>query len=230
MRNLPITMVLVLLLVMGQLSVSGQKKGKLTSEEKGNLKDAKVMIYRYDAPPLRFMTPKDAVGNGLIAEVTKSDLADSQEKHRFYPAVLVQKNIDSLLRVQGLATNGELVEEAFEFHMPADLKDLSKYQDVDADYILEVIVPLMGWQASYSPTKWRTYWLNLSVEVRLIRKSDLTRIWKTNVGHGGLNDKQLKFHITEMEENGKEKIAQMLDIAALESSKKVIEDYIKAKK
>jgi hypothetical protein len=66
--------------------------------------------------------------------------------------------------------------------------------------------------------------------VRIIRKSDLTRIWKDNVGHGGLNDKQLKFHITELEENGKEKIANMLDIAALECSRKVIEDYAKAKK
>jgi len=123
-----------------------------------------------------------------------------------------------------------LVEEPFEFQMPADLKDLSKYSDVDTDYIIEIIVPLMGWQASYSPTKWRTYWLNLAVEVRIIRKSDLTRIWRVNVGHGGLNNKQLKFHITELEENGKEKIARMLDIAALEASNKVIEDYIKAKK
>ena len=222
----------MLTLLMGLVdhTAFAQKKGKLTPEVKEDLKNAKVMIVRYEAPPLRFMTPKDAVGSGLIAEVTKSDLADSQERHRFYPSKLVQENVDSLLRAQGIITNTELVEEAYEFHMPADLKDLSKYQDIEADYVVEIIVPLMGWQASYSPTKWRTYWLNLAVEARIIRTSDLTRIWKANVGHGGLKDKQLKFHITDLEEDGKQKIAHMLDIAAVESSKQVVEHYARAKK
>ncbi|GJM28035.1 MAG: hypothetical protein DHS20C17_06700 [Cyclobacteriaceae bacterium] len=213
-----------------QLPLSAQKKGKLTPTEKENIKTAKVRIVRYEAPPLNFMSPKDVAGEGLVARVTKSDLADSQEAHRFLPSKLVQENIDSLFRNEGLATNVEVMDEAFEFSMPADLKDLSKYADVEADYIVEVIVPLMGWQASYSPTKWRTYWLNLAVEVRIIRQEDLTRIWKTNVGHGGLKDKQLKFHITELEEDGRAKIAGMLDIAALESSKRVVESFVKAKK
>ena len=230
MRYFPVSVALILVIGLTNATALAQKKGKLTPETKEDLKNAKVMIVRYEAPPLRFMTPKDAVGSGLIADVTKSDLADSQERHRFYPSKLVQENVDSLLRAQGIITNTELVPDAFEFHMPADLKDLSKYEGIDADYVVEVIVPLMGWQASYSPTKWRTYWLNLAVEVRIIRTSDLTRVWKANVGHGGLNDKQLKFHITELEENGKEKIEHMLDIAAVESSKKVVEHYAKAKK
>ena len=212
------------------IGVHGQKKAKLTPAEKESIKTSKVMLVRYEAPPLNFMTPKDAVGEGLVAQVTQSDEADAHERHSFYPSKLVQQHIATLLEQEGLATNVVVKEQAYEFHMPAELKDLSKYQDVDADYIIEIIVPLMGWQASYNPVKWRTYWLNLAVETRIIRKDDLARVWKTNVGHGGLNDKQLKFHISELEENGKEKIAAMLEIAAKENGKKVVDKFLQAKK
>ncbi|MBT8185966.1 MAG: hypothetical protein KJN76_14070 [Eudoraea sp.] len=205
-------------------------KAKLTSEVKEDIKTAKVLLVRYEAPPLSFMTPKDAVGAGLIADLTQSDIAENRERHRFFPAEKVQKNLDSLFQSAGIITNIEVKEEASEFMMPAELKDVSKYANVDADYIVEVIVPLMGWRAAYGTTKWRTYSLNLGVEVRIIRKSDLARVWKTNVGHGGLQDKELKFHITELEENGKELIASKLDKIALECSKKLVAKYLKAKK
>lgn len=205
-------------------------KPKLTTEVKGEIKKAKVLLVRYEAPPLSFMTPKDAVGNGLIAELTQSDIADNRERHRFYPAKLVQKNLDSLLRANGIMTSIEVKDEAFEFMMPAELKDVSKYANVDADYIVEVIVPLMGWRAAYGPTKWRTYSLNLAVEVRIIRRKDLARVWKSNVGYGGLQDKEMKFHITELEDNGKELISNKLDKMALKASEKVIQKYINTKK
>lgn len=205
-------------------------KPKLTTEVKEEIKKAKVLLVRYEAPPLSFMTPKDAVGNGLIAELTQSDIADNRERHRFYPAKLVQKNLDSLLRANGIMTSIEVKDEAFEFMMPAELKDVSKYANVDADYIVEVIVPLMGWRAAYGPTKWRTYSLNLAVEVRIIRRKDLARVWKSNVGYGGLQDKEMKFHITELEDNGKELISNKLDKMALKASEKVIQKYINTKK
>lgn len=205
-------------------------KAKLTAETKEDLKTAKVLLVRYEAPPLGFMTPKDAVGEGLIADLTQSNIADNRERHRFYPAEKVQKNLYDLLQAEGVMTNIELKEEASEFMMPAELKDVSKYAEVDADYIIEVIVPLMGWRAAYGPTKWRTYSLNLAVEVRIIRKSDLARVWKTNVGYGGLQDKEMKFHITELEENGKELISSKLEKIAMEASKKVVAKYVKAKK
>ena len=205
-------------------------KPKLTTEVKEEIKKSKVLLVRYEAPPLSFMTPKDAVGNGLIAELTQSDIADNRERHRFYPAKLVQKNLDSLLRANGIMTSIEVKDEAFEFMMPAELKDVSKYANVDADYIVEVIVPLMGWRAAYGPTKWRTYSLNLAVEVRIIRRKDLARVWKSNVGYGGLQDKEMKFHITELEDNGKELISNKLDKMALKASEKVIQKYINTKK
>lgn len=222
--------IILLIFVCSISSLSAQKKGKLTAEEKENLKTSIVKLYRFEAPPLNIMTPKDAVGKGLISDLTKSDKAESQGRHRFYPNKLVQKNLDSLLKAEGVMTNLELIEEPYEFMMPAALKDLSRYNDTEADYIIELIVPLMAWQASYSPTKWRQYWLNLGVEVRIIRKSDLVRIWKTNVGHGGIKDERLKFHINDMEENGKEKISEMLNIAAMECAKKIVANYVAAKK
>lgn len=205
-------------------------KPKLTAEVKEEIKKTKVLLVRYEAPPLSFMTPKDAVGNGLIADLTQSGIADNRERHRFYPAKLVQRNLDSLLRANSIVSSIEVKEEASEFMMPSELKDLSKYADIDADYIVEVIVPLMGWRATYGATKWRTYNLNLAVEVRIIRRKDLARVWKTNVGYGGLEDKEMKFHITELEDNGKELISDKLDIMALKASEKVIQKYIKAKK
>lgn len=221
---------ILLLSICCVFSSAGQKKGKLTPDEKENLKTASVKLYRFEAPPLNIMTPKDAVGQGLIADLTKSEEAEAQGMHRFYPNKLVHGHLDSLLKAEGIMSNLEKVEEPFEFHMPAALKDLSRYDGTESDYIIELIVPLMTWQASYSPTKWRQYWLGLGVEVRVIRTSDMVRIWKTNVGYGGLNDKRLKFHINDLEENGKEKIQEMLEIAALECAKKVVANYVKAKK
>ena len=218
------------LLILLFLPTYGQKKAKLTSEEKENLKTAKVLLVRYEAPPLYVMTPKSVVGQGLMAKLTDSDVADKRERYRYYPNAIVHKNLDSLFRATNLMSNIEIIGEAQEFMMPSELKDLSKYKDVDADYIIEVIVPLMGWKASYAPIKWKIYHLNLGVELRIIRKSDLKRIWKTNVGYGGLVDKEMRFHISELENGGKEMIRTKLNKMAYESSKRVIEKYIKAKK
>lgn len=221
---------LFFILIMLAVPSYGQKKAKLTNVEKENLKEAKVLLVRYEAPPLYVMTPKSVVGQGLMAKLTQSDIADKREPHRYYPAVIVHRNLDSLFRAANLMMNIEFKKEASEFMMPSKLKDLSKYKDVDADYIIEVIVPLMGWKATYAPIKWKVYHLNLAVELRIIRKSDLKRIWKTNVGYGGLVDKEMRFHITDLEDGGKEMISTKLDKMALESSKRVIDKYIKAKK
>lgn len=231
MKNLLLFPVFLVLITIFNRPVSYETgKPKLSADVKEEIKKAKVLLVRYEAPPLSFMTPKDAVGNGLIAELTQSNTVDNRERHRFYPAKLVQKNLDSLLRVNGIMSTIEVKDEASEFMMPSELKDVSKYADVDADYIVEVIVPLMGWRAAYGTTKWRTYSLNLAVEVRIIRRKDLARVWKSNVGYGGLQDKEMKFHITELEDNGKELISDKLDKMALKASEKVIQKYIKAKK
>lgn len=208
----------------------GQKKAKLTSEEKENIKNSKVLVVRYEAPPLSFMTPKDAAGEGLIAKATQSDVVENRERFRYYPSARLQKKVDSLFRAEGLINKVELKDEAYEFMMPSKLKDLSRHKDVDADYIIEIIVPLMGWRATYGVTKWRTYHLNLGVEVRIIRKSDMALVWKNNAGYGGLVDKEMRFHITELEENGTELIDSKLDVMVLQSSKKLVENYVKAKK
>ncbi|WP_297707302.1 hypothetical protein [uncultured Eudoraea sp.] len=224
------TVFYILLVVLLTPGLNAQKKAKLTPETKEELKTARVLMVRYQAPPLYFMTPKDVVGEGLIADLTQSDIADNTELHRFYPEDRVQENLSELFKSNGLMTNVEVKEEASEFMMPAELKEVSKYANVDADYIVEVIIPLMGWKASYGTTKWRTYHLNLAVEMRIIRKSDLARVWKTNVGYGGYMDKDMRFHITELEDNGKEMISNKLDKMAMKSSELAIAKYVKAKK
>ncbi|MGB5236739.1 MAG: hypothetical protein WBM43_14435 [Flavobacteriaceae bacterium] len=220
----------VLLTVFCTLHTYGQKKAKLTAEEKEKIKNSKVLVVRYEAPPLSFMTPKDAAGAGLIASATKSDVVENRERFRYYPSARLQKKVDSLFRAEDLITEVEIKDDAYEFMMPAKLKDLDRHKDVDADYIMEIIVPLMGWRATYGVTKWRTYHLNLGVEVRIIRKSDMAMVWKNNVGYGGYNDKNMRFHITELEEGGKELIDSKLNVMVLESSRKLVEDYVKAKK
>ena len=207
----------------------GQKKGKLTPEEKTNIKTAtNVQMYWYEAPPLFFMTPKDAVGEGLMAKVTKSDLADSATRYRYYPNKLLKQHVDSLFRAEGLIENLNTVEQPFEFQMPADLKDLSKYEGVEADYIIELIVPLMAWRAWYAPASWKNYTIGLGAEVRIYRVSDMTRVWKANVGNA--KDDRLKFHISELEEGGKEKVSDMRDVAVSSCALAIIEEYKTAKK
>ena len=135
------TIVCLFVLALWSSVATAQKKGKLTPETKEELKTAKVLLVRYEAPPLHFMTPKDVAGVGLIADLTQSDIADNRERHRFYPSARVQKNLASLLESTGIMTNVMVKEDASEFMMPAELKDVSKYVDVDADYIVEVIIP-----------------------------------------------------------------------------------------
>ncbi|WP_025739730.1 hypothetical protein [Aquimarina pacifica] len=231
MKNFLISTQLILLLFLCNTStLTAQKKGKLTATEKENLKTANVKLFYFEAPPIFIMTPQNAAGEGLIAELTKSDDAKSLEKHRFYPNKLVQKNLDSLLKAEEVMNNVVSIKEPFEFQNRSQLKDLSKYNDVEADYIMELIVPAGLWTASYLPTKWKKYWLSLGMEVRIIRKSDLTIIWKSNLGYGGLKDERLKFHIDDLKENGKEKISAMSEIVAFECSKLILKKYNKTKK
>lgn len=231
MRTLSISkkITLIIVLVVACLSATAQKKGKLTPEEKDKIQTAaKVQMYWYEAPPLFFMTPKDAAGEGLMAKVTKSDLADSATQYRYYPNRLLQQKLDSLFKAEGLIENLSTESQPFEFQMPADLKDLSKYDGVEADYIIELIVPLMAWRAWYAPASWKNYTVSLGAEVRIYRTSDMTRVWKANVGNA--KDDRLKFHISELEEGGKEKITAMRDVAVASCALAIIEEYKTAKK
>ncbi len=229
MKNFRISF-LVLTMLFAGLSLQAQKKAKLTPEEKENIKSAKVLLVRYEAPPLHIMTPKDAVGAGLVADLTDSDEAKDGMRHRFYPSARIQKDLDSVLRAEGIVSNLEFREDAYEFSMNRELKDLSKYEGIDADYVVEVIVPLMGFQATYMPIKWRKYNLQLGCFIRIIRTSDLALVWKTNAGYTHLQDGDMKFHIDELENNGKALIAGKMEKASHGIALKVAEKYHKAKK
>lgn len=231
MKNLSTSIKITLIVAFAFQSMASfsQKKGKLTPEEKAKIKTATtVQMYWYEAPPLFFMTPKDAAGEGLMAKVTKSDLSDSSTRYRYYPNKLLQQQVDSLFKTEGLIENLTTEEQPFEFQMPAELKDLSKYDGVEADYIIELIVPLMAWRAWYAPANWKKYTVGLGAEVRIYRASDMTRVWKGNVGNS--KDERLKFHISELEENGKEKITVMRNIAVISCAQAIIEEYKAAKK
>lgn len=211
-------------------AVLGQKKAKLTDDVKEELKTAEVLLVRYEAPPLHVMTPKDAAGAGLVADLTDSDEAKDGMRHRFYPSALIQRQVDSIFRAEGIMTNIQSKEEAFEFTMPSGLKDLSKYEGIDADYIVELYVPLMGFQATYMPIKWRKYNLQLGCLIRIIRLEDNALVWKSNAGYTHMQDASMKFHIDELKSNGKELIAAKTDTASRGIAIKLAEKYQKAKK
>ena len=229
--NLVLRLLISIILALGVSSVVlGQKKAKLTLDVKEALKTASVLLVRYEAPPLHVMTPKDAVGEGLIANITQSDEAKDGMRYRYYPSVRIQKQVDSIFRAEGIMTNMEIQEEAFDFTMPSGLKDLSKYEGVDADYVVELYVPLMSFQASYMPVKWRKYQLQLGCMIRIIRLEDQKLVWKTNAGHTHLKDGDMKFHIDELQENGKELISEKVDRASHAIALNLAEKYQKAKK
>ena len=211
-------------------AVLGQKKAKLTPDVKDELRTARVLLVRYEAPPLHVMTPKDAAGAGLISDLTDSDEAKDGMRHRFYPSALIQQQVDSIFRAEGIMTNIQRQETAFEFTMPAGLKDLSKYEDIEADYVVELYVPLMGFQATYMPIKWRKYNLQLGCLIRIIRLEDNALVWKSNAGYTHMQDASMKFHIDELKTNGKELIAAKTDKASRGIAVKLAEKYQKAKK
>ena len=226
---LRIILSMVLALCVASMAFS-QKKVKLTPEVKEDIKTARVLLVRYEAPPLHIMTPKDAAGAGLVADLTDSDEAKDGMRHRFYPSAQLQKDIDSVFRAEGLVAEMISKDEAYEFTMPRDLKDLSRYQDIDADYVIDIVVPLMGFQASYMPIKWRKYNLQLGCFVRIIRTEDLAVVWKTNAGYTHLQDGDMKFHIDDLKENGKELIAAKMEKASRGIALRLAEKYQKAKK
>jgi len=210
--------------------VLGQKKAKLTPDVKEALKTANVLLVRYEAPPLHVMTPKDAAGEGLIANITQSDEAKDGMRYRYYPSVRIQKQVDSVFRAEGIMSNIQIQEEAFDFTMPSGLKDLSKYDGVEADYVVELYVPLMGFQASYMPVKWRKYQLRLGCIIRIIRLGDQKLVWKTNAGHNHLQEGDMKFHIDDLAENGKELISSKVQKASHAIALNLAEQYQEAKK
>ena len=229
--NLILRLLLSLILALGVSSVVlGQKKAKLTPDVKEALRTANVLLVRYEAPPLHIMTPKDAAGAGLIADLTHSDEAKDGMRHRFYPSALIQQQVDSVFRAEEIMTNLQSKKEAYEFTMPAGLKDLSKYEGIDADYVVELYVPLMGFQATYMPIKWRKYNLQLGCLIRIIRLEDKALVWKSNAGYTHMQDGSMKFHIDELKANGKELIAVKTDRASHGIAMKLAEKYQKAKK
>lgn len=224
------TFVSLLLIAILSTAATAQKKAKLTPDVKEALKTAHVLLVRYEAPPLNVMTPKDVAGEGLIANITQSDDAEDGMRYRYYPSARIQKQVDSIFRAEGIMTNIEIREEAFDFTMPSGLKDLSKYESVESDYIVELYVPLMGFQASYMPVKWRKYQLQLGCIIRIIRLEDQKLVWKSNAGHTHLQDGDMKFHIDELAENGKELISGKVDKASHAIALNLAEKYQKAKK
>lgn len=211
-------------------AVFAQKKAKLTADVKAEIQKSTVHICRYEAPPLGIMTPKDAAGAGLIANLTDSDEAKENTRHRFYPSARLQQVIDSLFRKNQLISDVDYKQDAYPFTMPAKLKDISKHDEVEAKYIIEVTVPLMGWRATYKPIKWRTYNLNLGCIMRIIRKEDGALVWKGASGYGHMNDKFMTFHIDDLETDAKGLLAAKMEKACLAIGEELVEKYKSAKK
>lgn len=228
--KIPKTLTLIYLVTFTSIVHAQKAKLKLADIEK--FKSSSVKLVRFEAPKLYVMTPKDAVGEGLVAKITKSNEANGKiTKIRYYPDRLLQKKLDSLLRLEGLVGQLSAMEEPMEFIMPKELKNTSRYNDYEEDYIFEIYVANgLTWAASYTGLNWKKYWLTLGAELRIYSVSNATLLHKDYAYLGGLNDSRLKFKLEELENEAPQKIQKMVDIAALEIVKKWIEKIQKVSK
>ena len=59
--------------------------------------------------------------------------------------------------------------------MTKELKNTSRYEEVEEDYVFEIYVANgLTWAASYTGLNWKKYWLTLGAELRIYRVSDAT--------------------------------------------------------
>ncbi len=223
--------ILTLTLFAASLYTNAQKaKLKLADIEK--MKSSSVKLVRFQAPKLFVMTPKDAIGEGLVAKFTKSDEANGKiSEIRYHPDKELQKQLDSLLRSSGMIGELETVKKPMDFVMPKEVKNSTRHQNSGHDYIFEIYVANgLTWAASYTGMNWKKYWLTLGAELRIYRGSDAMLLHKDYAYLGGLNDSRLKFKLNELGDNASEKIKNMVNIAAQEVAKKWLEKIQKVKK
>lgn len=221
-----------ILMAMGLLAIASLAHAqKIDALDLEQIKTTSVKLVRFEAPKLFVMTPKDAVGEGLIARITKSDEADGKiSEVRYYPDRLLMKELDSLLRAGNWVDQLNTVEEPMEFAMPKEVKNTDRYTGLDEEYVFEIYVPNgLTWAASYTGMNWKKYSLTLGAELRIYRVSDSELLHKDYAYLGGLNDKRLKFKPEELGDDAPEKIQGLVAIAAKEIAVKWIEKLEKAK-
>ncbi len=224
--------ILIVICLIIATSITHAQKAKLRLTDIEAFKSSSAKLVRFEAPKLYVMTPKNAVGEGLIAKMTKSDEAKGKiTEIQYYPDRYLQKELDSLLKLEGLVGQLNTTEEPLEFIMRKELKDTARYDDYEEDYVFEIYIANgLTWAASYNGLNWKKYWLTLGAELRIYRVSDAALIHKDYAYQGGLNDSRLRFKLKDLGDDAPQKIQKLVEIAAKEIANKWIKKIKKVNK
>ncbi len=178
---------------------------KMTPETGAELKSAPVVyVVKYWTPGLHMMTPKSAVGAGLLASMTgSSELADGHQLVKAYglpdQADAVSANLVEKLKTEGGMRNLR-IEPGF-LQRPY-LEDTSRYRSkYPSGLVLELSVE--NPMASYGVMSWKTYTYQFAGRARLIRPSEGKILWSDYCGLGLFGDEAAKrqLDVSEFEGN-----------------------------
>lgn len=219
----PIISIFFVLAVQGCASALYQD---ISGKDLQSVKSSSVVIKYYQAPPFVLMTPKDIVGEGLVARLTgSSGLPPGTALVKTYaiqdPTVMLAAETKKTFGAQGIKIAG--IDDK---KLPLPVKEATQYPE-KSDYVLELNTP--AWLANYLPMNWKTYAFVVRGAGRLIRTSDQAVVWKGYCYHGGYEDERLKFDISEFEKNNAQKVKQALEIGTKVCAGQLAEQLTKAK-
>jgi hypothetical protein len=177
----------------------------ISPETGAELKSAPVVhVVKYRSGGIIVMTPKSAVGSGLLASMTgSSELADASSLVRAYglpdQADAVSGHLVEKLKAEGRLTNLRL-EPAF---LPGPyVEDTAHYRSkYPSGLVLELSVE--NARAGYGVMNWKTYTYGFHGRARLIRPSGGQILWSDYCGLGVFGDEAAKrqLDVSEFEGN-----------------------------
>lgn len=187
----------------------------ISSEDRANLKSAPaIYVVRYQSVPLDLMTPKSAVGGGLLASMTgSSELPSGLELQRAYNLPDASSELTNQF-VRKLTSEGRLTNLRIEPKpLPLPFKeDVSHYR---SKYMGGLVLEIFAMHsAGYQTMHWQTYNFGSFGKVRLIRVVDNKVLWKDMCSVGGFNDDDLTLDVKEFEANNGARLKQLIPLSA----------------
>ena len=195
----------LVMIAAASLQGCGTAQIAMSPETSAELRSAPVVhVVKYRSGGMSMMTPKSAVGAGLVASMTgSSELADGSSLVRAYglpdQADAVGSLLAEKLKAEGRISNLRL-EPAF---LPRPyVEDPAHYRSkYPSGLVLELSVD--NPRASYGVMSWKTYTYGFAGRARLIRPSDGKILWSDYCGLGVLGDEAVKrqLDVSEFEGN-----------------------------
>jgi hypothetical protein len=199
----------------------------LSAEDRASLKNAPaIYIVRYHSVPFDVMTPKSAVGAGLVASMTKSsELPSGFELERAFGLPEASSEIANHF-ARKLASEGQLANLRV-VSKPMLLPFKEEVSHYGSKYAGGLVLEIYAMHsAGYQVMHWQTYNFGTWAKVRLIRVTDNKVLWKDMCSVSGQSDDALTLNVTEFEANNGARLKHLSLLGADRCSRILTEKFL----